>query len=81
MKASQFFSNNSNGKFEYVGTIYGADGGEMTGAEIAAMIADIDPGAEMIDHPADGGRDGFYQQSGDVWYSGNLVEECVFKAV
>lgn len=80
MKATEFFTNNSDVAFEYVGTIYGNEGGQMTGAEIASMIATIDPDAEMIDHPAYGGRNGFYQQSGDVWYSGNLVEECVFKA-
>lgn len=81
MMTAEFFRNRSTEQFEYVGTIYGEDAQIMTGEEIADMIEQLDPTAEMIDHPAYGGRDGFYQQSGDVHYAGNLVDECVFKAM
>ncbi len=81
MTAQQFFNNNSESNFIYVGTIYSTENAEMTGAEIAAMMKYFGDNSEMIDHPAYGGRDGFYQQSGNVWYSGDLVRECVFLAV
>ncbi len=81
MTAQQFFNNNSESNFNYVGTIYGTESAEMTGAEIAAMLKDFGDNSEMIDHPAYGGENGFYQQSGNVHYTGNLVDEVVFVAL
>jgi hypothetical protein len=81
MTTAQYFRNNSEQKFNYVGTIYGTDEYEMTGEQIADMLQLFGETSEMIDHPAHGGRDGFYQQSGNIHYSGNLVEECVFVAL
>ena len=81
MMTAEFFRNRSSEQFEYVGTIYGADAQDMTGEEIADMIEQLDPTATMIDHPAHGGRNGFYRQSDNIHYVGHLVDECVFKAV
>lgn len=81
MMTVEFFRNHSNDQFEYVGTIYGTDTQTMTGEEIADMIEQLDPSAKMIDHPANGGSNGFYHQSGDVRYNGHLVDEIVFKSL
>lgn len=81
MMTAEFFRSRSNEQFEYVGTIYGPDAQTMTGEEIANMIEQLDPTANMIDHPDYGGRDGFYTQSGNVHYAGHMVDECVFKAI
>lgn len=78
MKATEFFRNNSEQKFNYVGTIYGTDEHEMTGEEIADMLQLFGETSEMIDHPTYSGDQGFYLQSGNVHYAGNLVNECVF---
>lgn len=78
MKAVEYFRSHSNERFEYVGTIYGPDNIPMTGQEIADTISELDPTAQMIDHPTHGGRDGFYVQSGNVHYVSHLVDECVF---
>lgn len=80
MKASDFFKSQPDAKFNYVGTIYGTDEYEMTGSEIADMLEQFRDESEMIDHPAYGGENGFYQQSGNIHYSGHLVDECVFVA-
>lgn len=79
MMTAEYFRNRNSEQFEYVGTIYGDNAQTMTGEEIADMIEQLDPTAEMVDHPANGGRDGFYTQSGNIHYVGNLVDECVFK--
>lgn len=78
---AQYFRNRSDEQFEYVGTIYGPDAYTMTGEEVADMIEQLEPTAEMIDHPAYGGTNGFYVQSNNIHYSGHLVDECVFKSI
>lgn len=81
MMTAEYFRNRSDEQFDYVGTIYGTDAYAMTGEEIADMIEQLDPTAQMIDHPTYGGRNGFYVQSNNVHYAGHLVDECVFKTV
>lgn len=81
MTAIQYFNTHSDKNFIYVGTIYGSDNIEMTGTEVAEMFVELEPTAEMIDHPAYGGKDGFYEQSGNIHYRGNLVDECVFRLI
>lgn len=66
-------------EWNYVGTIWGPDEWDGTSEDFAQAIRQFDGDGEMIDHPAYGGRDGFYEQSGNIHYNGHLVDECVLQ--
>ena len=58
--------------YRYVGTIWGDDDTAQTGAEWANTIAQLveagcEADGEIVDHPANGGGDGYYVQSQGVW--------------
>jgi hypothetical protein len=68
MKLSEFLSQRcSDETFRYVGTAWGSDPWEATGAEIAEMISgDPDYDADDTDHPAYGGQNGWYTESENI---------------
>ncbi|MHC4687417.1 MAG: hypothetical protein ACYTEW_24380 [Planctomycetota bacterium] len=76
----EYFKRNKHTEWNYVGTIYGTPPHSDDGLGFSEMLSDIDPQAEMVDHPAYGGADGFYIQSDDIWYTGEGVQELVFEA-
>ncbi|MHC4195646.1 MAG: hypothetical protein ACYSQZ_06850 [Planctomycetota bacterium] len=76
----EYFKRNKRTEWNYVGTIYGTHPHSDDGLGFAEMLADIDPQAEMVDHPAYGGADGFYIQSGDIWHRLDGADELVFEA-
>lgn len=73
--------NEASTKFHYIGDIYGPGDDEwepMTGAEIANFVDEMGDTSPVIDHPAYGGSDGFYFQSGDIWHNDG-ADQCVFE--
>lgn len=85
MKFSEYLKqNDADTKYTYVGSVYGDDNDDCTGAEIAEMMQSLGDDSPIIDHPANTNRGGgFYFESGDIWYQSenNLVQECVFEEI
>jgi len=88
MLLSEYFQQNADTIYRYVGEIWGTDEFEETGARLAEMIAENpDMDGEIGNHPTNelfGDEDGrFYIQSWDIWYasSNNLIQEFVFEEV
>lgn len=80
MKLSKYLSKKEAGeKWKYVGTIWGSDEWTGTSDEFAEAIKGMAYNEKVVDHPAYSRKSGYYLQSGDIHYSGHLVDECVLK--
>lgn len=90
LKLSELMKLNTNRCYRYVGTIWGSDPYEMTGAEIADMLTNQLPDfdGEIGEHPAnknvlyqdfDSGH--YYIQSNSIFYVGYLIDEIVLDEI
>lgn len=69
MKLSEFFTNNGNRKYRYIGEVLGRNEMTETGRRWAAIIIEMDADAEIGTHPAYG-----HYRDGDEWYTeGNRI--------
>jgi hypothetical protein len=67
-------------EYIYVGTIWGSQRVEMSGQEVLELLEN-NPSLDgkMIEHPSQGGDDGYYYQGEEIWYKSDLTQECVLR--